>query len=220
MRLAANSGCCNRLWRKPRLVGTPSILNSQKRAIGLRRWRRQSRRQENARSAWRAVSRSSGWWCSRRSRRCRCEAPGPEGCSKAVKVPPGGLGAAVGAHRFHVDAQSGWRSRAGSAVRSAGGRVPRANSRRQVELELDEIDAGNFLGDGVLDLQARIRLDEGEGRLAFLTARIDEELESAEIVVADLARQAHRGRGQAIAQRGRQARDSARPRSASGCGAG
>ncbi len=67
----------------------------------------------------------------------------------------GGLGDAVGAHRFEVDAElDGEAARVRHVVlqeaefreRIAGG---------QLELELDQIDAGNFLGDGVLDLEAR-----------------------------------------------------------------
>ncbi len=41
----------------------------------------------------------------------------------------------------------------------------------------------------MLDLQARIRLDERECRLALAAGRIDEELEGAEAVVADLLRE-------------------------------
>ena len=51
----------------------------------------------------------------------------------------------------------------------------------QADLGLDEVDAGDLLGDGVLHLQAGVGLDEGE--LAAL--RIQQELDGAQGAVAD-----------------------------------
>ena len=79
-------------------------------------------------------------------------------------------------------------------------------ARREQQLRLHDIDAGDFFGHRMLDLQARIRLDEREGRLALAASRIDEELEGAEAVVADFLRELHRRCGQAIAHLRRQRR--------------
>ena len=51
-----------------------------------------------------------------------------------------------------------------------------------VQLQLDEIEAGDGLGDGVLDLQARVDLHEGEALLLGLV----EELDRAGVAVAGL----------------------------------
>src|SRR5258705_2686324 len=77
----------------------------------------------------------------------------------------------------------------------------------ELYLELDEIDAGDFFSDSVLELEARVRFDNREGRFVVVVRRdIDQELEGAEIVIANFLRHAHRGRGQSIAQRKREAR--------------
>ena len=55
-----------------------------------------------------------------------------------------------------------------------------------VQLELDQIETGDGLGDGVLDLQARVDLHEGEA----LLGRLVEELDGAGVAVAGLERQA------------------------------
>ena len=52
---------------------------------------------------------------------------------------------------------------------------------------LDEIDAGDALGDGVLDLQPRVHLEE-----VVLLARVDEELDGARRAVADRLGERHR----------------------------
>ena len=44
---------------------------------------------------------------------------------------------------------------------------------RDVELELDEVGAGDHLGDRVLDLEARVDLHEREAPLAGLVEELD-----------------------------------------------
>src|SRR5205814_328367 len=72
--------------------------------------------------------------------------------------------------------------------------------------EPHEIDAGHLLGDGVLDLQPRVRLHEEERRRAVERGRVDEELERADVVVASgLSEPDRRGgdaRKQSVAQPG------------------
>ena len=51
-----------------------------------------------------------------------------------------------------------------------------------VQLQLDQVEAGDGLGDGVLDLQARVDLHEGEA----LLGRLVEELDRAGVAVAGL----------------------------------
>jgi hypothetical protein len=67
--------------------------------------------------------------------------------------------------------------------------------RRQPELQRHEIESRDLLGDGVLDLQPRIGLDEVEARLRRVV-RVDQKLERAEAFVANLGRHAHRGADQ------------------------
>src|SRR5271170_3456529 len=81
--------------------------------------------------------------------------------------PGGRKSKAVGAHGLHVDPELD-----GEAVRIDATRMADSDSieglaRRDPELGLYQIDASHFFGDGVLDLQPRIGLDEDE---AFLTA--------------------------------------------------
>ena len=66
------------------------------------------------------------------------------------------------------------------------------------ELELDEVEAGHHLGDGVLDLEPGVHLDEPEG----LSVVVDEELAGAGIAVADVAAQRDGGAGQLFPQCG------------------
>ena len=73
----------------------------------------------------------------------------------------------------------------------------------KLNLQLDEIDTGHFFGDGVLDLEARVGLDEREARLVTCGRLcIDEEFERAEVVVAHLFRHPHRSGRQPIANCG------------------
>ena len=58
-----------------------------------------------------------------------------------------------------------------------------------VQLQLDQVQAGDGLGDRVLDLQARVDLHEGEA----LLGRLVEELDRARVAVAGLEREAPRG---------------------------
>ena len=62
----------------------------------------------------------------------------------------------------------------------------------QPDLGLHQIDAGYRLGHRVLDLQARIGFDENEWLRTRAAGDVDQELERAEIAVADAAREPHR----------------------------
>src|SRR5215218_2291709 len=44
---------------------------------------------------------------------------------------------------------------------------------RDVDLQLDDVEAGRRLGDGVLDLEAGVDLEEGEKLLARLVEELD-----------------------------------------------
>ena len=61
-------------------------------------------------------------------------------------------------------------------------------ARRDAELGLDQIDARDLLGDGVLDLDARVAFDEE----IFAALRADQELDGAGVHIAGLAREANR----------------------------
>jgi hypothetical protein len=72
-------------------------------------------------------------------------------------------------------------------------------SRGHGDLQLHEVEAGHRLGHRVLDLQARVGLDEDEGQRR--RCRIDQKLEGAEPAVADRLRHAQRGLRDLHAQR-------------------
>ncbi len=57
-------------------------------------------------------------------------------------------------------------------------------SRRQANLSLHQVHAGDLLGHRVLHLQARVRLDEDEWRRPIAAGGIHEKLEGAEVAVA------------------------------------
>src|SRR5277367_6406563 len=63
------------------------------------------------------------------------------------------------------------------------------------QLRLYEVDAGDHLGDRVLDLDARVHLDEVE-----LAVFVHEELDSASVLVADVFERALEGLGDIVAQ--------------------
>ena len=84
------------------------------------------------------------------------------------------LGRAVRRHGLHVDPELD-RMAARRGAFEAG--LGQARAARQQQLRLHQIDAPDLLGDGVLDLQARIGLDEEEVGL------VDQELEGAEAAV-------------------------------------
>ena len=64
-----------------------------------------------------------------------------------------------------------------------------------------DVDAGGRLGDGVLDLETRVHLEEVEVAL-----RVDEELDGAGAVVADGERERHRLLAHRLAHLGRHER--------------
>ena len=66
---------------------------------------------------------------------------------------------------------------------------------RDPELGLDEVDVGDFLGDGVLDLDAGVHLDED-----VPSRRVDEELDRSGVDVADVIGEPLRVVGQCVAQ--------------------
>ena len=74
----------------------------------------------------------------------------------------------------------------GLAQPERGQRPPRG----QLELQPDEVEPGHLLGHRVLHLQARIGLDEGEGRV-LAAVGVDEEFDRGQIVEARRAGERH-----------------------------
>ena len=66
------------------------------------------------------------------------------------------------------------------------------------DLELDEVEAGDLLGDGMLDLEARVDLEEIEVEM-----RVDEKFDGARIDVASGAGETHGGIAHLFAEIGR-----------------
>ena len=115
---------------------------------------------------------------------------------------PGGAGGAIGGHGLHVDAGLDGEAAGGGRILLGEAKAGERLAGCEAELELHKVDAGDFLGDGVLDLEASVRLDEPElARLAVLVGR-DDELEGAEVAVAAGPGKAHGGGGDAVPQVG------------------
>ena len=74
------------------------------------------------------------------------------------------------------------------------------------ELPLDEVETGDFFGDRMLDLQARIHLDEMPWRVGLEPAAFDQELDRACALVADSFCERDGGGGHLRTQRLRHAR--------------
>ena len=70
-------------------------------------------------------------------------------------------------------------------------------ARGDPHLRLHEVDVGDLLGHGVLDLDARVHLDED-----VVAVRVDEELHGAGVLVADVPGELHRVRADALAEVG------------------
>ena len=110
----------------------------------------------------------------------------------------GGTHGAVGLHLLGVDAGLD-----GVALRRRDRRLLQADAGQVVatgdpELGPHQVDAGDGLGDGVLDLQAGVGLDEEE---AVVVGRVLQELERAQAGVGDGRRHAHGGAGDRLALR-------------------
>jgi hypothetical protein len=73
---------------------------------------------------------------------------------------------------------------------------PQPLTRRDPQLCVHEIDPRHPLGDRMLDLEARVHLQEVEAAVVG-----DEELHGAGVGIADAARRGDRGGGEAVAQR-------------------
>ncbi len=75
--------------------------------------------------------------------------------------------AAVGAHRFHVDSHLDREPARLGNVRLLQPELRERAACRQLNLQLDEVDARHLFGDGVLDLEPRVGLDEREACLVI-----------------------------------------------------
>ena len=100
---------------------------------------------------------------------------------------------AVGCDGLHVDARLDRVAARRQRLGAVEAELLQGLSLRQADLRLHQVDACHRLGDGVLALQAGIGLDEGEGLRAGAARDVDQELEGAEVEVADAPGQPHGG---------------------------
>ena len=110
-------------------------------------------------------------------------------------------------HGLHIDPKlDGIAARRGHAVRRQA-QIGEALSPGDTQLHGDQIKAGDGLGDRMLDLKARIGLDEGEGILAiWIGLRIHQKLERAQTAIGAGLGHAEGRIDQPLTQSGRQAR--------------
>ena len=115
-----------------------------------------------------------------------------------------GANGAVLGERLHVHARLDRVSARLRDPRIVEAQLRDRGARGEADLRLHDVDAGDLLGHGVLDLEPRVRLDEDEGLAAVPIAGVDEELEGAEVGVADAVRESQRRLDDLAAQRVRQ----------------
>ena len=126
---------------------------------------------------------------------------GAAGQLEGLQRAAGGSGLALGVQGFGVDApldRIALRRRRVAQLQAA-----QTAPGRHGNLQLHQVQAADGLGHRVLDLQARIGLDEHIGQVR--RSDVDEELEGAQALVTHGARHAQRGLRQLLAQRLRQA---------------
>lgn len=97
-----------------------------------------------------------------------------------------------------------WTAKPRRHTRRVDRELPERPSARELDLETDEVEPRHLLGDGMLHLEPRIGLDERERGSVALRAGHDQELDRAEVVEPDLARDPERGVEQEGAQAVRQ----------------
>ena len=107
--------------------------------------------------------------------------------------PAGRADRAVLAEGLHVDARLDGVPPGPGDLRIVEAEFSQRRTLCKAKLCLDDVDAGDFLRHGVLDLQPRIGLDEHERPDAFLARNVHQELEGAEVGVAFVLREPNRG---------------------------
>ena len=112
-------------------------------------------------------------------------------------APPAGRGLAGSRHDLEIDPRLDRMALRGMRSRKAD--RPEAVAGSDADLGLHEVDAEDFLGDRVLDLQARVGLDEGEPGVVGVVRGVEQELESAEVVDACGGGEPHGRAGYALA---------------------
>ena len=128
---------------------------------------------------------------------------GAGGRIEAVQRPAGGPNAAVDRHGLGVDSQLHGKTTWGrDRIRSQTDLFQGAAC-GDIELCAHQIDSGHLLGDGVLDLQARVGFDECEGGVG-LHPLVHQELKRSQAAQLDCAGHSQRRADQALAQRGGQ----------------
>ena len=166
--------------RNARLVGTPSMRNSPSARCALAT-ASAKRAGARGRSPWRAASRSAGWRVAGVAARVDAHAGARRRLERGERA-AGGPRRAVGAPCVSMLTRTCTAKPRGAGTAACAS--PRLGERRpggELELQPHEVEPGDLLGDGVLDLQARVRLDEREA-LAVAAVRVDQELERAEAV--------------------------------------
>ncbi|GAA3245755.1 hypothetical protein GCM10020256_72900 [Streptomyces thermocoprophilus] len=128
----------------------------------------------------------------------------------AVEADAGAAGRAVGADAAGVGAEAvGGVLGGDTALERCAAQPHRVLGEAEVgeglsggdaQLGLDEVDVGDLLGDGVLDLDARVHLDED-----VVAVAVEEELDGARVAVADLPGEADGVGADAVAQLGGEA---------------
>ena len=183
MRLATKSGCASTAPRNGMLVATPPMRNSRKVRVGLLHHVGPVRAGRMHDDLGEQRVEGGAGLVAGIAERIDAHARARPADRTCDSVPPVGLVDAVLVHHLHVDAKL---HRIAARLRDIGLRQAERAQRGaggDRKLRLHQIDAEHLLGHGVLDLQPRIGLDEGERLRVARGVAIDQEFEGAEIVV-------------------------------------
>ena len=121
--------------------------------------------------------------------------PGPDGQVERRENAARRPRAAVGGHGLQVDAHLDRRAGRCRRPRRVEPEVVQGSAVGDLQLQAHEIESRHRLRHRVLDLQARVRLDEGEAAVLA-----DQKLDGAEAQVAHALAEAHGGCGQRLAR--------------------
>ena len=120
--------------------------------------------------------------------------------------PAGAAHAAIGAHGFQIHPRLQRHAARGGDIGLGQPQFRQGGPGGDFQLRAHQIHPGDFLGDGVFDLEAGIGFDEGDGGVVAVYAGIDQEFERAGVAIPRRRRQPGCRRQQPVPHRRAQER--------------